>query len=564
MLMRRSTPHAVQLGRRIQVTLDPGLEVDPALSPDGKLVAYVAGPISQSRLFVRQVDGGVPIQVVHGQEGFQRFPSWLPDGKRLLFQSPRGIEIVPALGGVPRVLLAAAANLSPGLSVAPDGRYYVFAARDSMYVKPVDGGEPRLITAGQELHSFAWSPDGRWIAYVAGNIDFVSSFQFGNIAPSGIWVIPATGGSPLLVTDERSLNASPAWMANGSLVFVSNHDGGRDVYQVGLERSGRPAGQPSRLTAGANVHGVAVSRDGTRLAYSAYTEASNVWSLAVPTAGAASVAQAQPVTVGNQVIEAFAISPDGEWLAFDSDRGGTRQIYRVRLTGGDPEQLTSESSLASSPDWSADGREIAFHGFRDGRRQVFVIPAEGGTPVQATQGPDEQLVPRWAPDGRRLLTWMTLAMNRIRWYTITRNADGRWLPPEPLPLVVGSDTVSALDGAWSPDGRLIACGCAGDGLIVISAEGGPARRLLPASATNWVRFPQWSADGRFISYLFRDASSLSARVIPSSGGTPRIVVRFDDPTRPWHQYGFRVHDGRVYFTVGDMQSDIWVADVERK
>ena len=61
-----------------------------------------------------------------------------------------------------------------------------------------------------------------------------------------------------------------------------------------------------------------------------------------------------------------------------------------------------------------------------------------------------------------------------------------------------------------------------------------------------------------------DSSGFSVRAVPASGGTPRVAVRFDDPTRPWHRFGFRLRAGRFYFTLGDLQSDIWVADVERK
>ena len=48
-----------------------------------------------------------------------------------------------------------------------------------------------------------------------------------------------------------------------------------------------------------------------------------------------------------------------------------------------------------------------------------------------------------------------------------------------------------------------------------------------------------------------------------AGGPPRLLVRFDDPARPWHRYGFRVRSGKLYITLGDLQSDIWAADVER-
>jgi hypothetical protein len=49
--------------------------------------------------------------------------------------------------------------------------------------------------------------------------------------------------------------------------------------------------------------------------------------------------------------------------------------------------------------------------------------------------------------------------------------------------------------------------------------------------------------------------------VRAGGGPSRLLVRFDDPNRPWHRYGFAARGGRFYFTIGDRQSDIWAAEV---
>ena len=142
-LLSSRMPRPMQLGRRTQVTLDPGLEIDPALSPDGKFLAY-SGP--KGELEVRQVEGGVPIPVVKNGAGEGRWPVWLPDGQRLAFISPRGVELVSALGGVPRLLVPSTRPIR-GVALSPDGRTLAFGLNDTLYAQPIDGGAPRIITA---------------------------------------------------------------------------------------------------------------------------------------------------------------------------------------------------------------------------------------------------------------------------------------------------------------------------------------------------------------------------------------------------------------------------------
>jgi eukaryotic-like serine/threonine-protein kinase len=564
LLLTRRASSPLPLGRRIQVTLDPGLELDPALSSDGKFVAY-SGP--HGELLVRQVEGGVPIPVIREGEGKGRWPAWTPDDQRLVFVSPRGVEVVPALGGEPR-LLVAGTGLARGVTVSPDGRSFAFVRHDSIYARPLGGGDERALAAGAELHSLAWSPDGRWIAFVSGNIQYVSTtgIGIGNIAPSSVHLVAASGGLPIRISDQQSLNVSPAWASDRLLLYVSNREGGRDVYQVRLTGSGSPAGAPLRVTTGLNPHGIAVSLDGRRLAYSAFTETSNVWSAPIPTSGALSVSQAQPVTVGNQTIENVGVSTDGRWIAYSSDRSGTNQLYRQRVgdAGAQPRQVTVDTADSFWAAWSPDDRQIAFHRFQGERRQIFVIAAEGGVPVPVTDGSEDERSPEWSPDGRRLLllaNWGTKAALHIT----SVGADGHWSAPRELPVVIGSDTLTGGLGAWSPDGRSLACGCGSGGLVIVPVEGGSARRLpSPYSSAGWA-FPQWSEDGRTVYHLVEDSGRVTAAVaVPVSGGAARILLRFDDPTRPWHRFGFRARAGRFYFTLGDLQSDIWVAEVEHQ
>ncbi|HEX5635432.1 MAG TPA: protein kinase, partial [Gemmatimonadales bacterium] len=97
----RATPPAARLeiGRARQLTFDATLELDPALSPDGEMLAFAQGTPSTARVFVRRRDGDRPVALLPDLPAPQRWPRWSPDGTRLAVETPGGVVIVPALGG---------------------------------------------------------------------------------------------------------------------------------------------------------------------------------------------------------------------------------------------------------------------------------------------------------------------------------------------------------------------------------------------------------------------------------------------------------------------------------
>ena len=173
LMNRRAEP--ITVGRTTQLTLEPGLELDPAISPDGRMVAYSAGGFGQMRIHLRQVAGGRSINLTVGLAGVHRWPQWSPDGNQILFQADGAIYIIPALGGTPKRLVSrpsddefAATIVLGAISAAwsPDGDEVVYAVENAVYIQPVNGGEPRKLADDYEPHSFQWSQDGSRITYV--------------------------------------------------------------------------------------------------------------------------------------------------------------------------------------------------------------------------------------------------------------------------------------------------------------------------------------------------------------------------------------------------------------
>ncbi|HKU60072.1 MAG TPA: DPP IV N-terminal domain-containing protein, partial [Gemmatimonadales bacterium] len=558
------------LGGRVQVTLDPGLEIEPAMSPDGRLVAYSAGAMSALEIRVRQRVGGAALAVAAQSERPQRFPIWSPDGTQIMFGTPRGIEVVSGLGGPARLVVpdehdpkvepwGSGGPLMPA-GWSPDGRRIAFVRRDTLLVRDLDGGPERILTQDGEMHSFAWSPDGRWIACVRGNRQSRQpSFMFGNIGPTRIWLVPVkAGGQPVPVTDDQWFNASPTWTPDSrTLLFLSDRAGGSELYQLRIGTDGHPQGDPNRVTNGLRAQAVSLATNGRWLAYADWTETSNVWSLPIPTAGAVSIRQADPVTFGNQIIESFDISADGKRMLFDSDRGGTMDLYRQPSGGGEPERLTQSPADEFWPEWSPDGREIVFHSFVDGQRRLFVMPSDGGSQLAVTDSSEEGRAPIWSADGKSLYYLHNFNMPSADVRMISRSADGHW----GLPRTIFKG--NAYPPVPSPDGRLV--GFTSDGVVYLARSSGDSVwALVPRSDSMAPRaaYLAWSADSRTVYYLAPGPGETGIWAVPAVGGPSVLTVRFDDPNRPWHRYGFSARGGRFYLTIGDRQSDIWAAEVE--
>ena len=551
--LRSDGPPAIGVVR--QVTYEAGVEIEPSFSPDGRTIAYAGG--TPSRVYVRQA-GSRPIRLTVDSGPAQRRPRWSPDGTRIVFDAGRQVFVIPALGGAPRLVVSD--GWSP--TWAPDGRRIAFALGDTIFTTAVDGGIPSRLALVPQPAELAWSPDGRWVALTSGNDAWDGITQIGNIAQSRVLLIAVEDGRVIQLTDRAAMNVAPVWSPNSrEVLFISNRDGVRDVYAVSIAEDGTPSRTPTRLSTGINGHTISLSRAGDQLVFAAYQARVNIWWVPVDSGRSLSVFDAVPLTTGSQAIEGIAVSSDSRYVYFTSDRTGNSDIWRIPAGGGDPVQLTNHSTDDFAPEPSPDGTWLAFYSLRSGTRDIWLMPTGPGQPSRLTDDPGDEYAPHWSPDGQSLCYGQRSASHGNSARLLRRTETG-WGAPIILRGGTGAENNVPGCAGWMPDGQHLVVQEQGR-IALLPVNGGPMRVIYtpdPARNHPTPLYAQVEPTTGAI-YLRHDAGIM---VLSPGARNPRELVRFDDPARQPTRIEMDVDGQRVYFSLGDPQSDLFVAELLAK
>ena len=330
-----------------QITRDTGITVDPALSLDGKLLAYASDRRSQGDLniWVEQLAGGDPIQLTK-HEADDNSPSFSPDGSQIVFESDRdggGIYVVSALGGSPRRV--AGAGRSPRFS--PDGASISFSRIESdsanqfyrrIYVVPVSGGPARKVELNLDFAlPPVWSPEGKYLLFAGAT----EPGGFGVIQAMDWWTVPSEGGEAValgarelflqsgIVSDRWLTWIQPQqWMADGNYVLFSadSRGGASNLWQVQLSADGRSLiGEPQRLTSGTGEQSPSATQDG-RIAFVDAIQDWDIWKLPIDANAVEVRGEPERVISGLSRDNFPSIPADARSLIYTSNRAGNGDI----------------------------------------------------------------------------------------------------------------------------------------------------------------------------------------------------------------------------------------------
>ncbi len=233
-----------------QLTQSAGLDVEPAVSPDGKQIAFVSArdDPNQLNLYIMEIDGNNPRPLLALPGVLSFGPQWSPNGSQIAFSGSTGghfeVYLVSAQGTDAKALTQPTADAKTPAdeqpvinnsrpSWSPDGKKLVFVSdRDggeSLYTLELSNGSVTRLTTGFYSDSLPrWSPDGTTILFMSNRASTVK----------GLFTVPAAGGEPKLVATPKS-DESPAWAgANGELiVFSSDRTLDWEIYSMRADGS---------------------------------------------------------------------------------------------------------------------------------------------------------------------------------------------------------------------------------------------------------------------------------------------------------------------------------------
>jgi Tol biopolymer transport system component len=550
---RNTRGDSAPAARTLPVTSYPGIEVQPALSPDGKQVAFVwdGGTPGQFDVYVKLVDAGTPLRLTN-HPGLHSGPAWSPDGRYIAFarvsETDGGIFVVPALGGQERKLADVPRSGAPQLAWSRDGKWLAIAGSDMRHGPvglsslSVETGQRRTLTAPSARtglaaeSSPAFSPEGRTLAFIryrgpaTGDIFTVAFLPDGTLA-----------GEPKRLTfDERAI-AGLDWTPDGrNLVFSSNRDGARHLWRISYM-----GGLPERLVMGEDVYELSIARHPaggvSRLVYSRGTFDTNVWRMAAS-------GDSAPVRLIASTQDDYhaQYSPDGKRIAFASKRSGSEEIWVSAADGSNPAQLTFGGGPANRcPRWSPDSRWIAYDSRINGDADIYVIDAAGGSPRRLTYEASDEVRPSWSRDGRRIY----FASNRKGgWQIWSAPAEGG--SATQVTQKGGREAFESIDGRY-----LYYAKATQPGIWKAPVGGGEEARVC-----EHVSFGNWTLGQQGVYVVRTNTAVPEMYFLDFATGRERRIAEFSNQMR-WSRYGPNLSlspDGRwlLYGLPDLVESDI--------
>jgi Tol biopolymer transport system component len=545
-----------------------GLEEAPAISPDGRSIAFTGNVGKTQQIFVQLMSRGAALQLTNDDADHQ-FPRWSPDSSSIIYFSPAKTDEgedalweVPALGGKPRRL---ASSLGGADVNASNGRLTLFR---------FTSGHIQLVTASPDYSSSdvvaefppetyhlysryvypRWSPDGKWIA-----------FQRGDSVRFELFVVPANGGEPRQLTRDNSMMGGFAWLPDSEGILYSSSRASTMPYlpTLSLWEIRLSDGALRQITSNeASYLHPDIAKNGTTVV-SRMQLHTDIWKF--PVQGAAEENVRRGIRITNQTSHVLTptAGPGAREVAFLSDKGGHANLWVINTETSEQRQITDERDpniAVGVPVWSPDGRSIAFVYSRGNPGLTFGIWLVSPDGSNLRQVANPGLGPAWSNDGK----WLYYA---TRGSSTVSDVVMKKIPADGGEAVTVSEekarNVIGLDGTslYYTFERPLVDGHPEFEIRTLSPENASFRVVARISAS---RVPIWqiinpalSPDGKWLAQALTDHSTTNIWVLSTTTGEWRQVTDFGHrPIFIARRVSWSSDGREIFAAVGEGDADI--------
>ncbi len=594
-LYRRAlTPNPAKQRTLTRLTFDDGLQIGATWSPDGRFIAYSSDRGGKFDIWVQQVSGGAPIQITKGPSANWQ-PDWSPDGRYIAYRSEvgdGGLYLIPALGGAESARKIAAFGYYPRWS--PDGSQLLFRTTQYLgmnrfYIVGPDGGQPREVLTEfpaehEETLSAAWYPDGKRVSVWVVNADWGPDF----------WTVPLQGGPVVKSTFlpevakqlgevalqgivEQTMDFTFSWAPSGRAIYCAQtFRGALNLWKLTVAPSAMLVTGIERLTIGPGPdRELALSRDGSRLAFTAEVQNIRAWAYPFDANGGKVKGPGQPVTPAGMSTWRHSISPDGRNLAFSGNYAGRSQLWKRSLDDTSMAPLLDDDYIRDDPRWSRDGKRLLYDRINVSTHEDLLVlwSAETRDEKPICDGTNLTGSFDWLPDDNSFLVSQTSGTNKVQIWQVSTEEKSHATPCGRK--LISDPTYDLYQPNVSPDGRWIAFSAARDlptmlnsTLYVTPASGSRLTKI--ADDKQWADKPRWSPDGKIIYFVSRGGGFFNVWGIHfdqargTAIGNAFPVTGFDSPRLGMPQHlpsvDVSLNQDHLVLTIEQNAGNLWILD----
>jgi serine/threonine protein kinase/Tol biopolymer transport system component len=601
---RNATPARSAVLTRI--TYDDGVTTDPAISPDGKFLAYASDRGGETLdIWIKPVTGGQDVRLTnHPADDGE--PAFSPDGYQVVFRSERdggGVYAKSILGGDARLIVRNGRR--PRFS--PDGKWIAYwtgfstgdptsPGSNQIFIIPSSGGSPRqLATDFQSALYPVWSPDSKHVLFLGAHDAPPSrgTVLAGSNRPvdrTDWWVAPIDGSRPIKTGASNDLRkqglsvwassgagiAPDVWLSGRNEVVFSASLAGTDTFRDSLNlwtvplspKLLRIEGPARPLTSGTDFESSPTGTPSGEIIYfgSAQTR-TGVWMLPLSADEGKVTGDLGQLTRGTAFHGQPCVALDGSKVVYFVTRSGNMDLWTLDLQTRQEAPLTSSASIDEfSPQISADGGTVFFSLY--GTREAYSMSSRGG---EATKLCDDCGTWSISHDGQKLLYWYSTTNPVVSVGMLE-------IPAARKVELIRHPEYSLYQPHFSPDDRWIAF-LAKTGQDRSRIYVTPFRGAVVHPSSEWIPItdgeslddkPRWSPDGNLIYFTSEQDGFRCVRAQRLDGATKRPV---GDPFYVHHFHASRrslknvglgpleisVSRSGLVFNLGEITSNIWQA-----